>query len=245
LVPQHVTFNWPADPRALRVVVPVDGTVAGELALDPAADLAQATGGQVILAAAFAPPPPGGEPADYAAYDPVEAAEAARTSLAPLVTQLAGRGVQSEIYVGEGEPSDVILDAARDYHAHLIAMATHGRRGLARLVMGSVADAVLRQTRVALLLVRTTASTEIAEWEGESEREEAPAAAPEAGVAERPVAVLMTATEIDLAHEAIARGLRAGAVEGEARSGAQELLDRLAVARGAPVASTSMPEPAG
>jgi nucleotide-binding universal stress UspA family protein len=50
--------------------------------------------------------------------------------------------------------ADVILAQARKVKADLIVMGTHGRRGVARLVMGSDAEGVVRGTRVPVLLVR-------------------------------------------------------------------------------------------
>ena len=56
-----------------------------------------------------------------------------------------------------GLPATVIAEVAREYGVTLVAMATHGRTGLSRLVMGSVADTVLRQSNLPLLLVRPQA----------------------------------------------------------------------------------------
>jgi nucleotide-binding universal stress UspA family protein len=56
--------------------------------------------------------------------------------------------------VSEGRVADEILRAARERSAGVIAMATHGRGGLSRLVFGSVAERVLSDTQVPLLLIR-------------------------------------------------------------------------------------------
>jgi nucleotide-binding universal stress UspA family protein len=50
--------------------------------------------------------------------------------------------------------ADVIVDFARDNHADLIVMGTHGRTGLERLLLGSVAEGVAHHAPVPLLLVR-------------------------------------------------------------------------------------------
>lgn len=55
----------------------------------------------------------------------------------------------------KGDPAVVILDTARMYGADLIAMATHARAGLSRLVLGSVTEQVLREARIPLLVVRS------------------------------------------------------------------------------------------
>jgi hypothetical protein len=53
-----------------------------------------------------------------------------------------------------GQPVTTIVDVAREADVDLIAMATHGRGGLKRLLMGSVTDATLQRSRLPLLLVR-------------------------------------------------------------------------------------------
>jgi hypothetical protein len=52
------------------------------------------------------------------------------------------------------QPAVAILDCAREHAVDLIAMATHGRGGIARMVLGSVADKVLRGAGAPLLLHR-------------------------------------------------------------------------------------------
>jgi nucleotide-binding universal stress UspA family protein len=63
----------------------------------------------------------------------------------PILVETAGYGV-----------ADVILRQAKKTKADLIVMGTHGRRGMARLVMGSDAEGVVRGTRVPVLLVRAS-----------------------------------------------------------------------------------------
>ena len=62
--------------------------------------------------------------------------------------------VKSEILDEMGEPGDVIANIATKLSADLIVMVTHGRRGLARLVEGSVAEKVLRNAPCPVLAVR-------------------------------------------------------------------------------------------
>lgn len=63
-------------------------------------------------------------------------------------------GVKCEILDEMGKPADVIAEVATRLHADLIVMVTHGRRGLARLVEGSVAEKVLRNAPCPVLAVR-------------------------------------------------------------------------------------------
>jgi nucleotide-binding universal stress UspA family protein len=65
------------------------------------------------------------------------------------------RGIEVEPVMKQGDPALQILDTARDLKADLIAMTTHGRAGVSRWALGSVAEKVLRAAEVPLLLVRT------------------------------------------------------------------------------------------
>jgi len=63
--------------------------------------------------------------------------------------------VRVERQVGEGDSAVEILRAAQDLKADLIVMGTHGRTGLGRLLMGSVAEQVVRKAPCPVLTVRT------------------------------------------------------------------------------------------
>ena len=63
-------------------------------------------------------------------------------------------GVPAEPVMKQGDPAAQILEACRDEGADLIAMTTHGRTGVSRLLMGSVAEKVLWSANVPLLVVR-------------------------------------------------------------------------------------------
>jgi nucleotide-binding universal stress UspA family protein len=78
--------------------------------------------------------------------------------LAPIAVELRNKGVRVESRVRRGNAVDQIVAAAREAGADLIAMSTHGRGGLGRLMFGSVAQAVLRQAEVPVFLMRSTAS---------------------------------------------------------------------------------------
>jgi nucleotide-binding universal stress UspA family protein len=64
-------------------------------------------------------------------------------------------GVPIERVLIEGDPAFEILRAAEKYDANLIVMGTHGRGGLSRLLMGSVAGAVTRKAKCPVLTLRT------------------------------------------------------------------------------------------
>jgi nucleotide-binding universal stress UspA family protein len=65
-----------------------------------------------------------------------------------------GRKVQTQAVLGR-HPATAILDAAQNLAVNLIALETHGRRGLPRLLLGSVADKVIRGASVPVLVHRS------------------------------------------------------------------------------------------
>jgi nucleotide-binding universal stress UspA family protein len=71
-----------------------------------------------------------------------------------VAAPLQANGLQVTTEVTVGWPAQTILDNARDHKAELIALATHGRSGAARLFLGSVADKVVRGAAVPVLLQR-------------------------------------------------------------------------------------------
>jgi nucleotide-binding universal stress UspA family protein len=82
--------------------------------------------------------------------------------LAPIAAALRAQGVDTSWAIRHGRPTDEILAAAAESGAHLIAMATHGRTGLGRLLFGSVAEAVLRHAPVPVFLIRDPHTVEAA-----------------------------------------------------------------------------------
>jgi nucleotide-binding universal stress UspA family protein len=56
-----------------------------------------------------------------------------------------------------GDPADAIIQAAEKEDADLIVMGTHGRTGLTRLLMGSVAEAVVRKAKCPVLTIKQSA----------------------------------------------------------------------------------------
>ena len=76
--------------------------------------------------------------------------------LASIADRLRARGVEASHVVRSGRPDEEIVEAARDAGVDLIAMGTHGRTGLGRLLFGSVAEQVLRHADVPVLMIRQT-----------------------------------------------------------------------------------------
>jgi nucleotide-binding universal stress UspA family protein len=76
------------------------------------------------------------------------------------VEEMAGRllaGVDHEINIEIGDPAGTILATEERLHADLVVMATHGRHGVSRLVMGSVAERIVRESTIPVLTIRAHA----------------------------------------------------------------------------------------
>jgi nucleotide-binding universal stress UspA family protein len=80
--------------------------------------------------------------------------EQAEKVLAPIGKFLARHALTSKVQWTIGSASDEILKAARKHKAHLVVMGTHGHGLLGRIVLGSVAQRVLAESPVPVLLVK-------------------------------------------------------------------------------------------
>ncbi len=83
---------------------------------------------------------------------------AARTKLEKLARQKVNGKADYEVEVTTGDPGVEVLHVARRLHADLIVMATHGRKGLRRLVLGSVAERVVREAPCPVLTLSPKAT---------------------------------------------------------------------------------------
>lgn len=141
-----------------RALVALDGSPVAESIIPFILDIAGPLDLEVILLRVLPPLQP--VVIEGAAYVPIEDPEAERIDaqeyLAPVAIELRNKGVRVTTEVRSGDPGREILAAARDAGADLIAMSTHGRGGLGRLLFGSVAEAVLRETKIPVFLMRTT-----------------------------------------------------------------------------------------
>ena len=77
-----------------------------------------------------------------------------QTHLDQLVTRAKHAGVRARALLLEGSPADRVVRAARSRRAHMIVIGTHGRTGLARLMVGSVANGIVSHARCPVLTVR-------------------------------------------------------------------------------------------
>jgi len=141
-----------------RALIPLDGSPVAETILPFILDIAGPLDIEVMLLRVLPPAPP--MPVEGSAPVLIDDEGARRTDaeeyLAPLAVDLRNKGVRVETMVRPGVPAGQIVEAARSAKADLIAMTTHGRSGIRRLMFGSVAEAVLRQSDIPVFLLRAT-----------------------------------------------------------------------------------------
>ena len=140
-----------------RLLVPLDGSELAEQVLPPVRSLAKGLHARVDLLRVFSPVTPDLiDPAHGQYVDRV--AEALRVQaqdyLDAVAAPLRREGIAVACEVHEGNAADLIVRAAEWEPGTLVAMATHGRSGIGRWVLGSITDKVLHATTKPLLVVR-------------------------------------------------------------------------------------------
>ncbi len=144
------------------ILVPLDFSDCAPKVLAEAVRFARAFAARLILLHASDPPrglpltalvqSPGGGPAKQVSSVLRDDAD---EHLAPLLAEARAQGVEADSRVAFGRVSEVILDVASKERATMILMGTHGRTGLVRLTLGSIAEEVMRHADVPVVTVRT------------------------------------------------------------------------------------------
>lgn len=134
-----------------RMLVPLDGSQLSEVTFKYAKELAGRFNGLEVILLHVLPPQDREISPLHRAY--IE--HAADSIRAAAVTDFGGREVRVRGELARGNPADEILRFAEEHGVDLILMATHGRSGISRWAMGSVAYRALRSARVPVLMVRS------------------------------------------------------------------------------------------
>lgn len=152
-----------------RLLIPTDGSHESHTAIEHAKVLARATGASIVVLEVIESPDEVWKRASAAGWLPtgdgfltdenvarlIEAERrAAADHLRALEGELRRAGLDHvESRIVEGKPGPAIIEAAREVGCDAIVMATHGRSGLVRLLLGSVAEYVTRCAECAVVLV--------------------------------------------------------------------------------------------
>lgn len=141
-----------------HILVPVDGSPTSMMAVSKAAGLAKTFGCAVTILYVIDPYPFTGVGADFA-YGQAQylsaATSEANSALDAAKKAMQEAGIEASTVVGEGHAvQEGISRALESTGADLIVMGSHGRRGIERLVLGSVTQRVLGAVHVPVLVVR-------------------------------------------------------------------------------------------
>lgn len=133
-----------------RILVPVDFSQPSLAGLDYAIELSQSLGASLVALFVAEPLYYGGDIGllleEYQRYG--------REELTRLQSRLKKSGVDCETLLRTGKAYQVICEEAEREHADLIVMSTHGRSGLSHLLLGSVAEKVVRSASRPVLTIR-------------------------------------------------------------------------------------------
>ncbi len=136
-----------------KILVPLDGSELAERALEPAMQIAEATGAQLVLLRIV---PPLFLTVDPLVYDQIiqQIEDEAKAYLRSLHAIKISPDLPVHLVTQTGSAAALILNYAQEYACTLIIMSSHGRSGASRWVYGSVADKVLRGACCNVLIIR-------------------------------------------------------------------------------------------
>jgi nucleotide-binding universal stress UspA family protein len=154
---QDMVRDWQQPMACRRILVPLDGSPVAEQILPTVTTVAQALSAELILFQVPIAYVSGWMTGEW--YLPIQgvldtAEENSDSYLRTVADHLKEQGLDVAISTSIGAVADCIVEYAEANEVDLIAMCTHGRTGLARWALGSVADRVLRAGSTPILLVR-------------------------------------------------------------------------------------------
>ncbi len=140
-----------------NILVPLDGSSFAKRAIGEAVKVACGKDARIILLGVVELPPAVFEGYSEFAVN-VEASEQLKDRITVFlkgeVATLEKDGFTAEVIVRQGFPSDEIDEVANEEKVDLIVMTTHGRRGFAHFLLGSVAEKVVRTAPCSVLIMR-------------------------------------------------------------------------------------------
>ncbi len=144
-----------------RILMATDFTAASDPALDEAIEMAKGNGTELLIAHAYQSPVMLPEqtvsPETYEQWDRDLRTDVLQR-LQPLLEKARQEGIMSRGLVLSGAPHEAIAEAAKESDADLIVMGTHGRKGVSRFFIGSVASRVISTAPCPVMTVGGAAS---------------------------------------------------------------------------------------
>jgi nucleotide-binding universal stress UspA family protein len=146
VVPNNTVIGWK------KIVLATDGSKHSSLATEKAISFAQSYGGELRVVSVADVPSEFYAEAPQAVDDLVKKAKG---YVAGVKKQAEAAGVSAETFVGESEAFEAITRLAKEQKADMIVIGSHGRTGLRRLLMGSVAEKVIGHAPCPVLVVKS------------------------------------------------------------------------------------------
>jgi nucleotide-binding universal stress UspA family protein len=154
----RLRFSKEAYPEPFhRVLVPIDFSVTSEGAIDMAMKMAARYGITLVLLHVYQIPTytfPDGlyiAPAEQAA----QLSDAAQRGLNKIADRFSSKGFEVEAVLAEGNIAETIIQQALVLNTDLILLGTHGRTGIIRAFLGSVAESVVRSSTIPVMIIRS------------------------------------------------------------------------------------------
>lgn len=139
-----------------KILVPLDGSALAERAINHAAEIARGAGAELILLEVVQVPlaktPEAGLTEEIKSIQ--EIAAQSKIYLNMLAARVGKEGIKVRTVVMEGAADGAILGFAHNEDVDIIVMSTHGRTGLSKALMGSVAEKVMLTTKRPVMLVK-------------------------------------------------------------------------------------------
>ena len=159
ITPERAERHWDADYGISRIIVPLDGSELAETVLPYAATLSRKMDMSMTLLQVL--PPDDFYTDGYTVIEVPngnkgETEAEARRYLVSIARQMREEGLEADARIVKGKPSSEIAELARGADHNMLALASHGRSGISRLLLGSVAEAVVRESGDPVLIVRSS-----------------------------------------------------------------------------------------
>lgn len=134
-----------------KVFIAVDGGVLSEVIAQKGIELAAALHGEIALVTIVEPSMVTGE-GGYSGLDLINTSREAGQAMLEHLKRVLGVK-DAWVFAEVGLPATTIIKLASEWKADMIVMGTHGRKGMSHLLMGSVAEQVLRHARVPVVVI--------------------------------------------------------------------------------------------
>ena len=144
----------------MKILIAIDNSKYSEAAINGVANYFKPQATEIRILHVLTPIVLAALPQMSRGYAPEleEQAKEARALVDKYAQKLRAEGYPVEAFVESGEVRDAIIDTAARWHADLILLGSHGHKGMGRLLLGSVAESVVRHANCSVLVVRLPVS---------------------------------------------------------------------------------------